>query len=116
MDPNVDARLLDRLRRTGLEGFLTTVRSLRVKSYLTRPMLLIHDGWRLAQGCDLGRDKPRTYLLGEIARCGQMLVLDRKAGTLRLTTFDRSERHTLELDLASNRVLRNFWDSRELVG
>lgn len=103
----VDRELVDRLKAAEVHGFLTTVRSVRLRKYLETPNLLMRDGWRLDASPEVsGAGTPRCYRVGDL-RTGQQLLLDRGSRTATLKTFFRSRVQVIDYDLGGDQVLSN---------
>ncbi|MEW6280787.1 MAG: hypothetical protein AB1758_19385 [Candidatus Eremiobacterota bacterium] len=105
---DVDRDLVEKLRQADVHGFLTTVRSVRLRKYADSPIMLMRDGWRLDAGEkeEDGTGHPRHYRVGD-SRTGQLLVLDRHARVASLHTYFRTRHQVIEYDLSGDQVLSN---------
>lgn len=103
---HVDGGLISHLHGAGLMSALVDMRSFRVKSYWSKPKVMLQDGWRLVPGCDPRRTMPREWMLGD-AQSGQRICFDRENGLVRLLTYVRHFGQEITLDIESGRVLQN---------
>ncbi|MBI3930252.1 MAG: hypothetical protein HY319_32245 [Armatimonadetes bacterium] len=78
--------LMERLQSAGVTEALANVCSSRMRIYLSRPVKLLRDGWRLAPDCGQAPGEARTYVRGDMNRVGQRLEFHRESLRGRLVT------------------------------